>query len=354
MSQLLPEERSKLHEALRAAFPRRSEFRMFLSLSCDISLDDIDDGASYAETVFNLIKWTESEGRTEDLVEKARIKKPKNKLLNDVGEWLLVELGKRSAESIPLPKDPFQAYLLRGGQPFVNRQVLRDHLRELASDNGSRILAVSGAPGSGKSYSINFISHIAYKTKQSRLIWIDIEQAARATFGPEQFVRSLVNQMGRRASVSLIPKQGASQEARWLIELRDWIVGEISQTEVVWWLVCDGLCHQDVPIDTRDLLRHLIKIAHVNVPQLRVIVLACTPEILPADLLPFIRQEDTVAISRPEVKDYFQRLVKDRIIRVDSAALDEAVKIVFENVPNGTATLAAALAEATKRLRKPA
>jgi hypothetical protein len=60
MPHLLPEERSKLHEALRGALPKRSEFRMFLNLSCDISLDAIDDGSNYAEAVSNVISWPSS------------------------------------------------------------------------------------------------------------------------------------------------------------------------------------------------------------------------------------------------------------------------------------------------------
>lgn len=360
MPQLLPEEREQLYEALRRAFPSRPEMLMFLSLGLDADLDDIAGESTYAEAVFRVIKWSESEDRTEEIVQKACIKKPKNKLLNDVGRWLLVELQKRSAQEVRLPKDPFEAYLLKAGQPFVNRRILRQHLRDLSAKNGSRILAVSGPPGSGKSYSVNFIAHIAYQVKRCRLVLIDVEQTARATFNPDQFVRSLVNQMGRRSSIGLIPKQGETQDARWLIELRDWIVGEINQTNEIWWLVCDGVCHPDIPSDTRELLTHLIKIAHLNVPQLRIIVLACASTVLPPDILPYIRQENTESIGQREVKEYFDQLVRAKIINADAAALDEAVRIIFDRAKNnGTsesdteAPLAAVLTEATNLLRTP-
>jgi hypothetical protein len=359
MPQLLPDERDKLYEALRRAFPKRSDMLMFLGLSLGANLDDIASEATYAEAVFNVILWSESEDRTEELVKKACAKKPNNKLLNDVGQWLLAELQKRSDREVRFPKDPFETYLLKAGQPFVNRRTLRAHLRELTWPDGSRILAVSGPPGTGKSYSINFIAHVAQRMKSFKLLLIDVEEKTRATFNPDQFVRSLINQMGRRSSIGLIPKQGETQDARWLIELRDWIVAEINQTTQTWWLVCDGVCHTDVPSDTRELLTHLIKIAHLNVPQLRVIVLACTPAALPTDILPFIRQENTDIIGQPEVKEYFEQLVGAKIIKADSGAVEEAVRIVFAASNNGTggtggaAPLAALLAEATHRLRTP-
>jgi hypothetical protein len=356
MPQLLPEERSQLYEALHGAFPRRSDLLMFLNFGLDKGLDDIYDGPIYAEAVFHVIEWSESEDRTEELIRKACAKKPKNKLLNDVGRWLITELEKRSGQGIRLPKDPFETYLLKAGQPFVNRRTLRTHLRELTWDDGSRILAVSGPSGTGKSYSVNFIAHVAQRMKRFKLLLIDVEEKARATFNPEQFVRSLVNQMGRRSSIGLIPRQGETQDARWLIELRDWIIAEINQTNDTWWLVCDGVCHPDVPSDTRELLTHLIKIAHLNVPQLRVIVLACTPAVLPTDILPFIRQENTESIGQQEVKEYFEQLVGAKIIKADSAAVEEAVRIIFARASNngaGTAPLAALLAEATHLLRTP-
>ena len=351
---LLGEERIKLHEALRAAFPRRAELRMFLSFYCEVELDDIDDGSPYAEAVFNVIRWAESAERVSELIDKALSRKPHNPQLKAMGPWLLSQLRKRNSSSIPIPPDPFEAWLLRGGQPFVNRQALRDYLRELSGPNGSRVLAVAGPPGSGKSYSVSFISHISESLKSSRIIWIDVEQTTRATLDPDQVAVRIVTQMGRRASLSFMPRKGESPAARWLVELRDWIVGEVNQTDTVWWLVFDGLCHPDVPLDTRDLLRHLIRITHVNVPKLRVIILACTDDILPPDILPFIRRELISNIGRLEVREYFERLSKARIVNADSTALDEAVTIVLQRIPNGNvAALAAALSEATRLLREP-
>lgn len=363
MPQLLPEEREKLYEALRKAFPKRSEMLMFLNFSLGADLDDIvDDGATYAVAVYQVIAWSESEGRADELIEKACARKPNNRLLKVVGKYLLAELEKRSALEVRFPKDPFETYLLKAGQPFVNRRTLRNYLRELSLDDGSRILAVSGPTGAGKSYSVNFIAHLAQRIKRFKLLLIDVEEKTRATFNPDQLVRDLMNQMGRRSSITMIPKRGDTQDARWLIELRDWVVGEINQTRDTWWIVCDGVCHPDVPSDTRELLTHLIKITHLNVPQLRVIVLACSPAVLPTDILPFIRQENTELIGQPEVKEYFEQLVKTKIIKADSAAVEEAVRIVFARAStnNGAGTiasqasLAALLADATNLLRSSA
>src|SRR5213594_1047013 len=116
---LVGDERIKLHEALKAAFPRRAEFRMFLNFYFEVELDDIDNGGPYAESVLNVIRWPESGGRVSELIQNAILRKPQNPQLKAIGPWLLSQLSRRNGSSIPIPPDPFDAGLLRGGQPFV-------------------------------------------------------------------------------------------------------------------------------------------------------------------------------------------------------------------------------------------
>lgn len=95
---LKSDERLKLHQALLAAFPTRDEFRMFLSFRCDVNLEIIDDGSSYAQAVFKVIGWVESEDRTQELIQKACDEKPKNKQLGELRESLFSKSSQRSLE----------------------------------------------------------------------------------------------------------------------------------------------------------------------------------------------------------------------------------------------------------------
>lgn len=68
--------------------------------------------------------------------------------------------------------------------------------------------------------------------------------------------------MGRK--VDSIPTQ-AAQPGRWVQELRDWIIGEISQSGFSWCFVFDGFDHADVRDETSQLLKHLMVRAHGSV-----------------------------------------------------------------------------------------
>jgi hypothetical protein len=341
----------KLHAALKNAFPKRTELRSFLRYSLNISLDDIDDSNRYDDTVFELVAWTESRGRISELIERAMKEKPRNQLLRATGEWLQGEIERRSSSYRFQPADPYDAWLLRRGQPFVNRKVLRDHVKELATD-GSRILVVDGPPSSGKTYSLNFISHISDTLQNCRIAWIDVEQGIRANFSAEQIAVSIVSQMGRRASLDYIPKQNELQEARWLLDLRDWLIGEINQTNITWWIVCDGLCHVDVPPSSRDFLRLLMRSAHFNVPQLRVVILAYKDDILPPDIASFIRKEKISDIGPPEISEYFKRLVARSNVATDAVALEAIISAVILESAGNPLSLNAALLRETNLLTR--
>jgi Effector-associated domain 1 len=69
----------KLCRALRTAFPKRDELAQFIRLKLDNNLEEIAADKNLTETVFELVRWMESQGRLGELVAAAKGARPLNK-----------------------------------------------------------------------------------------------------------------------------------------------------------------------------------------------------------------------------------------------------------------------------------
>jgi hypothetical protein len=78
MAGLTGQEYWQLQQALISAFPSQAMLKQIVRFSFDVGLDEVAGGENYSEIVFNLIQWTESEGKSAQLVDKALQQKPGN------------------------------------------------------------------------------------------------------------------------------------------------------------------------------------------------------------------------------------------------------------------------------------
>jgi hypothetical protein len=62
------EQRKKLRDALISAFPNEADLEMVLEDELEILLNTVASGNNYKEIVFNLIKFFNSQGRSQDLI----------------------------------------------------------------------------------------------------------------------------------------------------------------------------------------------------------------------------------------------------------------------------------------------
>src|SRR5438094_205551 len=70
-------ESQQLHKALLSAFTYE-DLRQMLDFGLNVQLEAVGGGSNLNEIVFNLIKWAEAQGRTEDLIYAARNANPSN------------------------------------------------------------------------------------------------------------------------------------------------------------------------------------------------------------------------------------------------------------------------------------
>jgi len=345
----------ELHRALQSCFTDADDVEIFLSFHCDENLKNIcPPNSKLSMLLFCVLNYFESNGRLAKLANELMAEFPDNQIVQHACQNILEILS--DAQGMQGSPDPFDVVLLPGGQPFVNRRQLRDHVRVLSSRHSQRVAGVSGSTGSGKSYSVRYIAHVIQSLGNDRIIWFQATEDTRALVEPEELVNSIFRQIGKSTLLQYMPSKNNTNLSRWVVELRDWIIGELNQTELakegnVWWLVVDGICDEDVPERTRELVKHLCKSAHVNVPCLRVVLLDATAEFFPADILSAVAKEQISAIGQPEVQEYFEKLASSGHLRINSAGISAAVNKVFSVSPNGSlAKLSATLEAVTKTL----
>jgi Effector-associated domain 1/Papain family cysteine protease len=92
----------QLQQALISAYPSQAMLKQMIRFSFDVGLEEVAGGANYSEIVFNLIEWSESEGKTAELIAKAVQQKPGNEDLKAFADAYEKSRQARPPEEIDL------------------------------------------------------------------------------------------------------------------------------------------------------------------------------------------------------------------------------------------------------------
>jgi hypothetical protein len=258
------------------------------------------------ETIVSLFDW----GRTE--------------LLDAVGA-LDMEVA---APPQPPPGQPERPRDVQGGRRFVvlDRSALRSAVRQLMSPFGQRILVVNGPPGSGKSFTAQFIQRVAEQTGAFQVAYVDLDRALGPVPGAVDLAETLALQMGESAS---LPRPEGSP-ARQVRELAYWLVGRAVASDRDWWWVLDGLSSPALPDDLRDLVLVLAdQIAGASAP-LRLVLLGFDQQ-LPSSK--FVIYEQLTSIGARDVADFLTELLTSLGRDLDPAQIGEATRAVLDGLP---------------------
>ena len=141
-----------------------------------------------------------------------------------------------------------------------------------------------------------------------------------------------------------------------MLELRDWLVGEVNKMQDTWWVIIDGFQSAVLPTATTDLIRHLVDWADSMMPPPLRIVLLDYPEVIPGETASNIKREKITRVSDVDLRDFFKQLLLDKNIVPDAAVIDLAVGKVNEMVvltpesPERLPQLAAAVKQVSEQL----
>jgi hypothetical protein len=239
------------------------------------------------------------------------------------------------------------------GRPFLNRRLLRNHLRSLA-DGSAEVLVVSGPPRSGRSYSWELIVHVAAALGTIRLVRVNVEPGLDAAqLGPE----ALAERLG-----TYLPHLGANVPAgagRMPGVIATWLVNGVAGSGETVWIVLDGFEHRDLPAETRDLLDAMMVL--VSAPEYRgrlgLILLAYDESRIPESVRPFALVEHLEPLTRADVSSFFEIYFRDAGQAMTAAAIDQIVDEIVREAerdrsPADTASLARGVALAVRALER--
>jgi hypothetical protein len=339
-------ERAELHEVLQSAFPNQELL--------DMLVDQLErrpgniPGGTITARVLNLINLADGQGFLEKLLTTAaeQPEQQDNIKLQAVTDSLLKRIRERAGARWLESEDPYQACFLHNSRPLVNRSTLRAAITALCSDEGIRVLVVNGDPISGKSYTLQYIVFLADKFGNDR-VYIDIKDELQTSFGPDALARSIGLQLNLSPEeIRSIP--ASPQNARWVMDIRDWIIGASKRNGALWWIILDGFDHPDLPPETHQLIEHLMLHVEKVKPPVRLVLLSYRRPI-PRDIRRDIKDETIAPIDRLELAEFFQRLYQLSNKTVTPDDLKQIVDKVLDLVPAGDPERLYSLAEAVEK-----
>ena len=226
------------------------------------------------------------------------------------------------------------------GRPFVNRNNLRDRIREMAQTNlCARTLAITGESGSGVSYSYLLASHVA---EQSRLC-APLRKAAPdglAAFKIDlrDYIAFGVDERRSRITGDVLvglgmrkPLEPLAQEARDISTLRVWLTATLRDSRRQWWIFFDSIDNfvavKQGNVD--ELIHALITVADDPQVPLRLVLTGREAERFASEHSSWLEQDTAAGLDRGEVERWFRARADEEVRRIDDARLAAELANLF-------------------------
>ncbi|MFH9224172.1 hypothetical protein ACH4NT_01450 [Streptomyces lydicus] len=151
-------------------------------------------------------------------------------------------------------RDNFRACVLKNGtEAFIGREDLRETLRRFLADPEKFILLVDGEPGSGRSYTYNFLRHIGQHSG-FRPVRVTLSRTSTAA----KVVRRLADFVaGPGEGASPLNPTDLNDLLPSIDEAAHWVAGRATAAEEHLWLVLDECDKLDPSSDVWDFIGQL-------------------------------------------------------------------------------------------------
>jgi hypothetical protein len=249
----------------------------------------------------------------------------------------------------PAANDPLDAiWLGRLGMPFVNRRTLREHIRHMSlSDTGPAVLIVTGPQQSGKSYTVELLTHFARERRIAAMALPREERPAPVAVG--------VVTVQRQTGASVTPMSLAIQFADVMLApgldrpaddatpsrmneyLSQWVLEQAAATGREWWLVLDGLNDPDLTDDCMGFVTKLAeKVAQRTYGhRVRLVLIGCPPALVAGMSADRLASEEIGQIGEVDLEPFFEHLLVGKgIAAPPPAAVKVAVLVATKDLPN--------------------
>jgi len=314
------------YRVLLEAYRTPETLAIMLRLRLSKNLIQISTASGMRNQIFDVVTAAESEGWLLELLQATR---------TDLAEQAPRHSTRESAPpSATAPSavaaSPFTACWLNGETVFVGREVLRGTLRDIDATRNRPVLMVKGDRCVGKSYTYELIKYAADQLDHRRL-WIDLREALLPGEGPAELARVILDRMGV-ASESL-PEQGNSTDERWVMRLRDVVMGRLRNVTGTWWIVLDGFDRATLDPNVYRFLVRLAAETAMTLPQLRIILLGYD-EHPPPEMKGRMRLEEITPIGESDLVEFFRCVFQEQGVRATQAVLQATVRQIAPLLPN--------------------
>jgi hypothetical protein len=208
----------------------------------------------------------------------------------------------------PDAEDPYDALLILS-EPFVNRQISRNKLRNLFQSQNRRALVIRGPRASGKSYSRWLIEQVA-RSEGIEPVFVELKDNVL-----EDIVGQIINDL------SLPPQEFRDRLAQASTMTKGFISavrGSARKMEpgVRWCLIFDSHDYDTVAQATRNFVDELLaEVANKQMPPIWMVVLGHHPAPSgggPTAPLARLITDDILQVSQPDIEKFFQQLSDQR------------------------------------------
>ena len=335
MLKLRPDQLRRLRQQMLASFPTRADFGAFVLLTTGDTLDTISaNPLNLDDDILRVIVHAQSNRWLADLLAALVSARPTNP------EFQAIQL-ELIPPGAPPPADPWLTCIVRNA-PFIDREPLREAMRELEADGGRQVLVVHGDRGTGKTYTAEFVRWRARECSHE-FIHVDLEQLTRLSpidslVWPEAIAASLSDQMGL-GLVLPTREQADQQYSRWNLVCCDKLTGALIADPRRWWIVVDSFNLVPLPQATSDFFKELAFRVDASLSRVRLVLLGFGDSLRP-DLERHAHRERTTYPTHEDLGLYFQRLHVSAGKVPDPATVAAQVQRVLSGVdPNGPARM---------------
>jgi len=201
-------------------------------------------------------------------------------------------------------QDPHDAILL-GEEAFVDRAVLREHLRAFTnpSPNTPRVLIIRGKEPCGKSYSYSFLRHLAQVRLGAYAPLVLLEDTSFTPKGLMEFIFALLGL--DRTDLPLMADEPQLARTSPLINA---FLSQVRQLKSPFWLVIDDINHPSVTPEIRDTVYTIARSVEIERPARLWVVLIGYNEPVTEARLRKIKQDDARFPDADLLAQHFQFL----------------------------------------------
>ncbi len=254
--------------------------------------------------------------RDRELLEQLRL--DGNAILREVANKLL------TPGFVSLTADPHDAIIL-GRKAFIGRTDLRQVIREFTNPTpwSTRVLIIQGDQPGGKSYSYEFLRHLALSVVGALPQRLQLKDKG---YTPRDLVEQSALLLG--LDLSGLPKMTDDPQLARIDPLINWFKGKLPTLAKAYWLVIDDLNEASVTPATREAAYALAYVAEEVKGDLWVALLGYNWPVTDPDLR-FIAQERAQFPNAASVAQHFECIAKTSPKPLTATEAQEIAMLLF-------------------------